>query len=88
MSAAPIKLPYFMGLAQAPELRDALQAALGGDGELVLDGGSVESADSSCLQLLCAFAAAGGDRVRWSGASAELREAARLLGVSAIIGIP
>jgi ABC-type transporter Mla MlaB component len=58
---------------------------------VALDVGKVERVDTSTIQLLCAFVrdrAAQQRKVEWVGDSRVIRDAARLLGVEALLCLP
>ena len=86
----PLELARALGLSQAASLREQMVAMLEGDAPLVLDGGEVESVDTSCLQLLAALfrdAEAQQRAITWHAASNELKVAARRLGLLQRIGL-
>ena len=75
----------------AAVLKQSLCQHLQAEAEVSIDVGGVERIDTSTMQLLCAFVR---DRtvrqakVEWVGDSRALREAARLLGVAAMLALP
>jgi len=78
-------------LKDAAALKQSLCQHLRTAAEVSIDVGSVERIDTSTLQLLCAFVrdrAARQAKVEWVGNSRALREAARLLGVEAMLELP
>jgi ABC-type transporter Mla MlaB component len=74
----------------AAELKQSLCLHLDEAAPVKLDVGSVERVDTSTMQLLCAFVR---DRsmqqrkVEWVGDSRVVHDAARLLGVEAMLGL-
>jgi ABC-type transporter Mla MlaB component len=75
----------------AAAFKVSLCAVADSDEPVVLDAGNVERIDTATIQLLCAFVRERVDRNRtvvWQGASAALIEAARLLGVQALLALP
>ena len=75
----------------AAELKQSLCLHLDDAVPIALDVGRVERIDTSTMQLLCAFArdrAANQRKVEWLGDSPVIRDAARLLGVEALLGLP
>ena len=75
----------------AAELKQSLCLHLDDAAPIALDVGKVERIDTSTMQLLCAFArdrAANQRKVEWLGESPVVRDAARLLGVEALLGLP
>jgi ABC-type transporter Mla MlaB component len=75
----------------AAELKQTLCLHLDDAAPVAVDVGKVERIDTSTMQLLCAFArdrAAHQRKVEWLGDSPVLRDAARLLGVEALLGLP
>jgi ABC-type transporter Mla MlaB component len=75
----------------AAALKQSLCQHLQTEAEVSIDVSSVERIDTSTMQLLCAFVrdrAARQAKVEWVGDSRALREAARLLGVEAMLALP
>lgn len=75
----------------AAALKRSLCQHLETQAEVALDVRSVERIDTSTMQLLCAFVrdrTARQAKVAWLGDSRALREAARLLGVEAMLALP
>jgi ABC-type transporter Mla MlaB component len=89
-SQPTIVLATHCNVKDATELKASLSQHL--ESEAVsLDIGSVERVDTSTMQLLCAFArdrAAQQRRIEWLGDSPVIRDAARLLGIDAILCLP
>jgi ABC-type transporter Mla MlaB component len=89
-SQPTIVLATNCNVKDAAELKASLSQHL--ESEAVsLDIGSVERVDTSTMQLLCAFArdrAAQQRKVEWLGDSPGMRDAARLLGIEAILCLP
>jgi ABC-type transporter Mla MlaB component len=86
----PLVLEPECTLAGAMQLRDALCARLPQPGAVLLDAAAVVRIDTAALQLLAAFVRdrrlAGGP-VQWLGVSQELTDAARLLGMDAMLAL-
>jgi ABC-type transporter Mla MlaB component len=75
----------------AAELKQVLCLHVDAPAPIALDVGGVERIDTSTMQLLCAFAlerAAHQRRIEWLGDDRIIRDAARLLGVEALLGLP
>lgn len=75
----------------AAELKQTLCLHLDDAAAVVLDVGSVERVDTSTLQVLCAFVrdrSAQQRKVEWLGDASVVRDAARLLGVEAMLCLP
>ncbi len=75
----------------AAELKQTLCLHLDAAAPVALDVGKIERIDTSIMQLLCAFArdrAAHQRKVEWLGDSSVIRDAARLLGVEALLSLP
>ena len=75
----------------AAELKQSLCLHLDEAAAVTLDVGSVERVDTSTMQLLCAFVRerfAQQRKVEWLGNSSVVRDAARLLGVEAMLSLP
>jgi ABC-type transporter Mla MlaB component len=75
----------------AAELKQSLRLHLDQASPVTLDVGSVERVDTSTMQVLCAFVrdrAAQQRKVEWLGDSPVVRDAARLLGVEAMLCLP
>jgi ABC-type transporter Mla MlaB component len=75
----------------AAELKQSLCLHLDHATPVVLDVGSIERIDTSTMQLLCAFVrdrSAQQRTIEWLGDSRVVRDAARLLGVEAMLGLP
>lgn len=76
---------------QVSHLQAVLLGALQGNGPVRLEGGGVLRVDGAGMQVLAAFAKtarAQGVEWRWAGISDPLREAARILGLTAYLEIP
>lgn len=90
-SQPTIVLASTCNVKDAAELKQSLCLHLDEAAPVKLDVGSVERVDTSTMQLLCAFVR---DRstqqrqVEWVGDSPIVRDAARLLGVEALLGLP
>jgi ABC-type transporter Mla MlaB component len=84
-----IALAGMCTVREATALKQALMQWMEKD-EVVIDAGNLERIDTAAVQLLCAFVrdrAAASRKVTWAGASAALRDAARLLGVSDMLAL-
>ena len=80
-----------LDISGARDLYSRLQSALAARQPVVLDATQVERVDTAGLQILCAFvrdAVASGMAVQWQQPSLALRNAARLLNVSACLTLP
>jgi ABC-type transporter Mla MlaB component len=90
-SQPTIVLASNCSVKDAAELKQSLCAHLEESATVALNVGSVERVDTSTMQLLCAFVrdrAAQQLKVEWLGDSSVVRDAARLLGVEALLGLP
>lgn len=90
-SQAALVLAANCNVKDGAELKRSLCLLLDDSAPVVLDVGKVERIDTSTMQLLCAFArdrAAQQRKVEWIGDSHVIREAARLLGVEALLDLP
>jgi len=86
-----VVLPSSCAVKDAAALKQSLCRHLQAEAEVSIDVRSVERMDTSTMQLLCAFVrdrAARQAKVAWLGDSRALREAARLLGVEAMLALP
>ena len=75
----------------AAELKQSLCLHLDEAAAVTLDVDGVERVDTSTMQLLCAFVrdrSAHQRKVEWLGNASVVREAARLLGVEAMLSLP
>jgi anti-anti-sigma regulatory factor len=78
-----------LGIETSAELKERLAPFLSQQ-DVVLDGGSVRRVHTAALQVLCAFfrsRADAGHQTSLEGCSDVLRDAARLLGLSASLGL-
>ncbi len=90
-AAACVVLASSCAVKDAAALKISLCQHLQVEAEVSIDVRSVERIDTSTLQLLCAFVrdrVARQAKVAWLGDSRALREAARLLGVEAMLALP
>jgi ABC-type transporter Mla MlaB component len=94
-AAAPsqptIVLASNCNVKDANELKQSLCHYLDDGAPVALDVGKVERVDTSTIQLLCAFVrdrTARDRKVEWVGDSLVIRDAARLLGVEALLCLP
>ena len=86
-----IALASNCSVKDAAALRDSLIAVAGADQPVLLDASAVERVDTATIQLLCAFVherVAGNKGILWQAVPAAVREAARLLGVQALLALP
>lgn len=85
-----LALPRSLDIAAVTSVAAQLLAALA-LGELAIDAGAVGKVDAAGLQLLCAAvvsARAAGAPVRWTAVSPALIGGARVLALSAALGLP
>jgi len=90
-AASTVTLAANCSLRDAVSLKNFLGAVVETSDRVVLDAASVERVDTATMQLLCAFVrerAANNRSVAWHGVSTALSEAARLLGVQSLLGLP
>ncbi len=88
MSAVP--LGSDLGIETATDLKQQLVPHLAQPGPLLLDAGSVQRVHTASLQVLCTFfrdRASAGHATAFSESSASFRDAARVLGLSAQLGL-
>ncbi len=84
-----VSLGEDLGIEASAELKERLSAHLDAS-ELSLDGSAVRRVHTAAMQVLCAFFRSRRDLGRsteLSGCSDALRDAARLLGLSAQLGL-
>lgn len=89
--ASTVALASHCTVKDAAALRQALCAVVNSEGTVTLDVSSLERIDTATIQVLCAFIrerVAAARAVQWLGVSSVLREAARLLGVNALLALP
>lgn len=75
----------------AVALKDSLSAVANAAAAVVIDASGVERIDTATIQLLCAFVrerVAAQRSVVWQGSPPALLDAARLLGVQALLSLP
>jgi len=80
-----------LGIETSADLKQQLAAYLAQDGEVLLDAGQVRRIHTASVQLLCAFFDArrqAGRATGFDGCNDTFKDAARLLGVSAALGLP
>lgn len=85
-----IELGKSLGIREAADLRARLLAAIEA-GPVVIDGGSIERADSAGLQLLVSLErslSSRGELLSYRAVSQPLLDAARILGLSAACRLP
>jgi ABC-type transporter Mla MlaB component len=90
-SQPAIVLASNCNVKDAAEMKQSLCAHLEHAAAVTLDVGCVERIDTSVMQLLCAFVrdrSAQQRQVEWLGDPYVLRDAARLLGVEALLCLP
>lgn len=86
----PLVLKHECMLADATALKKSLCALSAQEGSVTLDAGSVERIDTAALQLLAAFVRdrrLAGHAVEWRAVSAAMASAARVLGMSSMLGL-
>ncbi|WP_372013533.1 STAS domain-containing protein [Pseudoxanthomonas sp. 10H] len=84
-----VSLGEDLGIEASADLKERLAAHLE-DPAVALDGGAVRRVHTAAMQVLCAFfrsRAEHGRRTELSACSDALRDAARLLGLSAPLGL-
>lgn len=87
---AHVKLTASCTIRDCAALKADLSAVLAMPAPVSIDVSALERIDTAGMQLLCAFVRDRQQRelaVTWSGMSAALTEAARLLGVDRVLGI-
>ena len=75
----------------AAALKGTLEQVLEAPGSVTIDAKSVERIDTAVIQVLCAFVrdrAARNLAIEWRGTPQPLLDAARLLGVGALLALP
>jgi ABC-type transporter Mla MlaB component len=90
-SQPTIVLASNCNVKDASELKQTLCLHQDDAAPVALDVGSVERVDTSTLQVLCAFVrdrSAQQRQVEWLGDAGVVRDAARLLGVESMLGLP
>jgi ABC-type transporter Mla MlaB component len=90
-SQPAIVLAAHCNVKDAAELKQSLCLHLDAAAAVTLDIGGVERVDTATMQLLCAFArdrSAHQRKVEWLGDTRVVRDAARLLGVEALLCLP
>ncbi len=83
-----VALEAALGIADARTLYAQLGSALTGATSIVMDGTRVERLDAAAMQVLACFCRAARERglaLSWQNISPELQQAARLLGLEAIL---
>ncbi len=86
---AVVKLGASLTLATAGDVKDALAAAVAGDGKITVDASAVEEIDLAGLQLICAThrtAVHAGRDIEIAGRCAALTEAIGALGFGRDVG--
>lgn len=75
----------------AAALKGTLEQVLEAPGAVTIDAKSVERIDTAIIQVLCAFVRDRAERslaIEWRGTPQPLLDAARLLGVGALLALP
>jgi ABC-type transporter Mla MlaB component len=75
----------------AAALKGTLEQVLDTPGSVTIDAKSVERIDTAIIQVLCAFVRDRAERnlaIEWRGTPQPLLDAARLLGVGALLALP
>ena len=91
VAAPTIALASNCSVKDAVALKESLCAVADADASVVLDASGVERVDTATVQLLCAFVrerVASNKGIVWQGVPAAMQEAARLLGVHALLALP
>lgn len=86
-----VSLGEDLGIETSADLKQKLASHLAQEGELLLDAGQVRRIHTASVQLLCAFVDArrrAGRVTGFDGCNDTFKDAARLLGVSAALGLP
>jgi len=86
----PLSLGNDLGIETCADLKQRLSGHLQHPEPLQLDGSATDRVHAASLQLLCALFRTrqrAGLETQWVDASAILRESARLLGLSAVLGL-
>jgi len=79
-----------LGIEASVDLKHSLTDGLAQPAPLQLDGGNATRVHTASLQLLCALfqhRREAGLQTQWAAASPILRDAARLLGLTAVLGL-
>ncbi|MGH8176122.1 MAG: STAS domain-containing protein [Steroidobacter sp.] len=90
-TAPVVVLAHHCSVKNAAALKDTLREAAAEISAVTIDVRGLERIDTATMQLLCAFVrdrSAREQKVEWLGNSAALGEAARLLGVAAMLALP
>ena len=85
-----VSLGEDLGIETSADLKQKLAAHLSQDGQLLLDAGQVRRIHTASVQLLCAFFDArrqAGRATGFDGCNDTFKDAARLLGVTAALGL-
>jgi ABC-type transporter Mla MlaB component len=80
-----------LGIESSADLKQKLAAYVSQQGLLTLDAGQVSRIHTASVQVLCAFVDArrqAGQDTEFDGCNDIFRDAARLLGVTATLGLP
>ncbi|HYG05098.1 MAG TPA: STAS domain-containing protein [Stenotrophomonas sp.] len=80
-----------LGIESSADLKQTLASHLAQEGEVLLDAGQVRRIHTASVQLLCAFFQArrsAGRSTGFDGCNDTFKDAARLLGVSSVLGLP
>jgi len=86
-----VQLGEDLGIENSADLKQMLAPLLASDTELRLDAGQVRRIHTASVQVLCAFVDTrrkDGQAHRFEACNDTFRDAARLLGVSAALGLP
>lgn len=85
-----VSLGEDLGIETSADLKQKLAPYLAQEGELLLDAGQVRRIHTASVQLLCAFVDArrkAGHSTGFDGCNDTFKDAARLLGVSDLLGL-
>lgn len=89
--ASVVALSSNSTVKDAAALKSTLEQVLEAPGSVTIDAKSVERIDTAIIQVLCAFVRDRAERnlaVEWRGTPQPLFDAARLLGVGALLALP
>jgi len=90
LDVKPVQLPASLSASSAADFKQLLVSRINEKGNIPLDGGKVESADSCGMQMLLCFIMTRkyqNEGVRWVDCSETLYHAACLLGMRRLAGL-
>jgi anti-anti-sigma regulatory factor len=91
MSEPVVALSSNSTVKDAAALKSTLEQIIEAPGSVTIDAKSVERIDTAIIQVLCAFVRDRAERnlaIAWRGTPQPLFDAARLLGVGALLALP